>query len=320
MATTQYIGARYVPLFFTNPDDNSNNWKSGIVYDPLTVVTDLNQSYTSKIPVPASVGRPSENPTYWILTGAYSAQIEQYRQEVEDLDGNVTELSNTVQTLSNDVSALEAVEPIAGILRKENGIWKLLTPDSGHTPLHLSNVSIVDNTIKISFDKTYSSVGSISITPDECYGLGGLGAGVSVGSSVIIAHLFRTRPYSGWFDFDSSGKVSYPTGGYKGDIDNVVYDTQRSAFVVTFKDYTAGGTENGFSYTFAKDALNVEPWTLGMISNNSLQIGLYANQISSMSNGGRVWVQLYKQGYDLSPSEFPELEYGNFWISGYMIP
>ena len=92
MATTQYIGARYVPLFFTNPDDSSNNWKAGVVYDPLTVVTDLNQSYTSKIPVPASVGRPSENPTYWILTGAYSAQVEQYRQEVEEVKTEIDDL------------------------------------------------------------------------------------------------------------------------------------------------------------------------------------------------------------------------------------
>lgn len=97
MATTQYIGARYVPLFYTNPDDNSNNWKSGVAYDPLTVVTDLNQSYTSKIQVPASVGRPSENPTYWILTGAYSAQVEQYRQEVvavrEDMENIETKVN-----------------------------------------------------------------------------------------------------------------------------------------------------------------------------------------------------------------------------------
>lgn len=97
MATTQYIGARYVPLFFTNPDDSSNNWKSGVAYDPLTVVTDLNQSYTSKIPVPASVGRPSENPTYWILTGAYSAQVEQYRQEVENVQTDIDDLKDTVQ-------------------------------------------------------------------------------------------------------------------------------------------------------------------------------------------------------------------------------
>lgn len=95
MATTQYIGARYVPLFFTNPDDNSNDWKSGVAYDPLTIVTDLNQSYTSKIPVPASVGRPSENPTYWILTGAYNAQVEQYREEVEQYREDVEEVNTT---------------------------------------------------------------------------------------------------------------------------------------------------------------------------------------------------------------------------------
>lgn len=101
MATSQYIGARYVPLFYTNPDDNSNNWKSGIAYDPLTVVIDANQSYTSKIPVPASVGRPSENPTYWILTGAYNAQVEQYRQEVEDVSERVEVLEERTAEYPN---------------------------------------------------------------------------------------------------------------------------------------------------------------------------------------------------------------------------
>lgn len=106
MAATQYIGARYVPLFFSNPDDNSNNWKSGVAYDPLTVVTDLNQSYTSKIPVPASVGRPSENPTYWILTGAYSAQIEQYRQEVEAVIEDVESVTEEVENINNTINPL----------------------------------------------------------------------------------------------------------------------------------------------------------------------------------------------------------------------
>ena len=102
MATTQYIGARYVPLFFTNPDDSSNNWKSGVAYDPLTVVTDLNQSYTSKIPVPASVGRPSENPTYWILTGNYDAQVAQYLQEVQNLTTRVDRFTDPQMIIIGD--------------------------------------------------------------------------------------------------------------------------------------------------------------------------------------------------------------------------
>lgn len=102
MAVTQYIGARYVPLFFTNPDDNSNNWKSGVAYDPLTIITDQAQSYTSKIPVPAGIGRPSENPDYWILTGAYNAQVEQYRQEVEIYKDNT---DNQIEAIEDHIFA-----------------------------------------------------------------------------------------------------------------------------------------------------------------------------------------------------------------------
>lgn len=104
MATSQYIGARYVPIFYTNPDDGSNAWQAGVAYDPLTIVTDLNQSYTSKIPVPANIGRPSENPTYWIMTGAYNAQVDQYRTEVAGYREDVTQLEEDFQQLSTDVS------------------------------------------------------------------------------------------------------------------------------------------------------------------------------------------------------------------------
>lgn len=99
MAVTQYIGARYVPLFYTNPNDGTNAWHAGVAYDPLTIVTDLNQSYTSKIPVPASVGRPSENPTYWILTGAYSAQLEEYHQEVVAVQNDLDDLTEDVENI-----------------------------------------------------------------------------------------------------------------------------------------------------------------------------------------------------------------------------
>ena len=106
MAVTQYIGARYVPIFFTNPDDDSNDWKAGIVYDPLTIVTYLNQSYTSKIPVPASVGNPADNPQYWVLTGAYNAQVQSYhqdvlayKQDVDDLDADFTALEGYVESV-----------------------------------------------------------------------------------------------------------------------------------------------------------------------------------------------------------------------------
>ena len=74
MAVTQYIGARYVPIIFQNPDDNSNDWKAGLAYEPLTIVSYAGGSYTSKTAVPSSVGNPVDNPSYWVAIGLYSGQ------------------------------------------------------------------------------------------------------------------------------------------------------------------------------------------------------------------------------------------------------
>ncbi|MBP3578667.1 MAG: SGNH/GDSL hydrolase family protein [Lachnospiraceae bacterium] len=84
MAVTQYVGARYVPKFYEN-SDNTSDWRSGVTYEPLTIVTYNGNSYTSKKPVPASVGNPSANLEYWAPTGIYNEQVETLRQEFEEL-------------------------------------------------------------------------------------------------------------------------------------------------------------------------------------------------------------------------------------------
>ena len=86
----QYVGARYVPKFA-----DPVAWASGTSYEAMTIVTYNNSSYTSKIPVPATVGNPAGNPDYWALTGNYNAQVEQYRQETETVSNNLTtEITN----------------------------------------------------------------------------------------------------------------------------------------------------------------------------------------------------------------------------------
>lgn len=74
MATTQYIGSRYVPIL-ADPVE----WSSTKSYEPLTIVTHEGNSYTSRQYVP--VGIDITNNNYWALTGNYDAQIEQYRRE-----------------------------------------------------------------------------------------------------------------------------------------------------------------------------------------------------------------------------------------------
>lgn len=82
MAVRQYIGARYVPSFFSD-ENGSTEWKRGLAYEALTIVTYLGNSYTSKKTVP--VGVEITNTEYWVLTGSYNSQIEIYREEVEKL-------------------------------------------------------------------------------------------------------------------------------------------------------------------------------------------------------------------------------------------
>ncbi len=76
MATTQYIGARYVPIL-ADPVE----WSSEKTYEPLTIVTHEGNSYTSRQFVPKGIDIANEQ--FWALTGNYNAQVEQYRRETQ---------------------------------------------------------------------------------------------------------------------------------------------------------------------------------------------------------------------------------------------
>ena len=99
MATTQYIGARYVPLF-ADPAE----WSSESQYEALTVVLHNGASYTSRQFVPKGVD--ISNDAFWVLTGNYNAQVEQYRQVVFTYDGRITVADeNATKALSTAAAA-----------------------------------------------------------------------------------------------------------------------------------------------------------------------------------------------------------------------
>lgn len=100
MAATQYVGARYVPLFYEN-SDGTPEWRAGVAYEPLTIVTYNGNSYTSKIPVPANIGNPSANNRYWASTGVYNQQVENLRVQVEELQ----EQADTTEANTNALMA-----------------------------------------------------------------------------------------------------------------------------------------------------------------------------------------------------------------------
>ena len=70
--TQTYTGMRYVPIFGRR-GESSIAWDNSEPYEPLTIVTYNNESYTSRQFVPAAVD--ISNTDYWAKTGAYNAQI-----------------------------------------------------------------------------------------------------------------------------------------------------------------------------------------------------------------------------------------------------
>ena len=116
MTVREYIGARYVPLFM-------GEWDNTESYEPLSIVTYQGDSYTSRQAVP--IGIPITNTAYWVVTGNYNAQVEQYRQEVSELAGIIPDtdfsstntvkdyIDNTIGTIGDDVEALEDMLPVS---------------------------------------------------------------------------------------------------------------------------------------------------------------------------------------------------------------
>lgn len=105
----QYIGARYVPKFYEGT--NGNNWDANASYEPLTIVTYLNSSYTSKKPVPATIGNPADNSDYWVLTGDYNGQMGVLTERVLSLENIVGDNASGLVKEVNDLDETTIKKP-----------------------------------------------------------------------------------------------------------------------------------------------------------------------------------------------------------------
>src|SRR5699024_7529412 len=89
------VGHRYVPKVM-------GEWDKTETYEGLSIVTNEGTSYTSKKRVP--VGIDILNEEYWVVTGNYNAQIEEYRKDVRRFDGRISENKNNITELDTKIS------------------------------------------------------------------------------------------------------------------------------------------------------------------------------------------------------------------------
>ena len=92
-----YVGHRYVPKI-------EGEWDNSKLYEPLSIVQYQGNSFTSRQYVP--VGVEITNEEYWVSTGNYNAQIEQYRQDVRNLETNTNNLNDEIVNARNGETTL----------------------------------------------------------------------------------------------------------------------------------------------------------------------------------------------------------------------
>src|SRR5699024_4552016 len=92
-----YVGHRYVPKVM-------GEWDKTESYEGLSIVTNEGTSYTSKKRVPKGIDILNEE--YWVVTGNYNAQIEEYRKDVRELEKEVDKKSDQsyVDNLNEEVT------------------------------------------------------------------------------------------------------------------------------------------------------------------------------------------------------------------------
>lgn len=112
----QYIGPRFVPIL-SDPVE----WENDRTYEQLVIVTYKGASYTSRKPVPPTVGNPADNPEYWALTGNYNAQVEEYRQLVENYKEKMDDLE--LRQGKNGLFAGDLAIAIGDSFGVESGNW-----------------------------------------------------------------------------------------------------------------------------------------------------------------------------------------------------
>lgn len=113
-----YTGMRYVPVF-ADPAE----WSSANSYEPLEIVIHKGNSYTSKTFVP--VGIDISDPQYWVLTGNYNAQVEQYRQDVANVKDQISTANADISKINTQIGKINTqIDEIETELR--DGIYLCL--------------------------------------------------------------------------------------------------------------------------------------------------------------------------------------------------
>lgn len=168
MATRQYIGARYVPIF-GRKGETSIEWDNSAPYEPLTMVQHEGDTYISKQIVPAGVD--ILNQTYWAKIGAFNAQVEALTNRVIAMESQIINKISKINDKPNSAYINNAEDEISTLnfdtnatgntlaKRGGSGTLRVGTPSNDYDAVNLAFLynSIIDNLTSTETQKSLSA-------------------------------------------------------------------------------------------------------------------------------------------------------------------
>ncbi len=235
MSTRQYIGARYVPKF-ASPIE----WSNVTPYEALTIVTYLGNSYTSKKPVPANID--ISNGEYWVLTGNYNAQLQEYINKVD----MCVKYKDTVADMIDDSSL------VSGDIVETLGYYA--TNDGGRCYYIISSTQPATEYVTLDSGLYGVMVIPECVTPEM---FGAYGNGVADDTSAIQKAINTNKKVLLYGSYKITSKLelisnTYVEGGGSlvfGDINDTTLIYGNALSNITFKDiYFNFGTQTNLKH------------------------------------------------------------------------
>ena len=225
MGKNKYVGHRYVPKI-------DGEWDKSKQYESLTVVLYQGASYTSRQNVP--VGVEITNEEFWVLTGNYNAQVEQYQQEVNAqlaqtrgqfhiADTYVTQAIVSPKAIYNNLNTIFVVTPKPhgnGYLRVKLQENVVTTTESAGSPGELLRVTGIDNVLDcfiIQAEEYQNSGLDAWVTRSVAYVL------PSGENQTLETRQIDTRSAGAWIEY----KLNIPSG--ITNVDFLIYGTNGSS-------------------------------------------------------------------------------------------
>lgn len=242
MAVTEYIGPLVGPVF-ADPAE----WTSTRSYEALTIVLNEGNSYTARQDVP--IGVALTNTRYWLETGNYNAQVEQYRKSVLRYSAFKPYVTPEEFQEETDTAAIQAAIDYAA----ENNLVVMLRNSKTYTLTE--TVTVTDRTVILGNNATLTARGDFSaITIPEN------------GTAYVI---IKDLTLVGCMSADQTNNYGIYGSPFYGTFDNLTINGFYDGIHFTKGSATGTLVENLIDHVYIRNAYHIGAF-LGENNNNKL--------------------------------------------------